>query len=165
MLNKMRALNIDMEIRITCGVGEASTKLAAFDMALFSAGIANYNLIRLSSIIPEGVKIKSGKVNWNQKEHGYKLYVVLSKYIETSKGKEACAGLGWMQDKTGKGLFVEHYGSSNKEVRCLIKKSLKNIREYRVGKYGKICQKLIGIKCKGKPVCAIVCAVFKSEKW
>jgi len=154
-----------MEIKITFGVGEASTELAAFDKALFNAGIGNYNLIKLSSIIPARSKIKIKKLNWNQKEFGYKLYVILSKNIEKEIGKEAWSGLGWIQDKTGKGIFVEHHGSSKKEVKDLINKSLKNIKKYRKEKYGKIKYKIVGIKCKGKPVCALVSAVFKSENW
>ena len=40
---------------VTSGTGEAATEPAAFDGALLDAGIANYNLIRLSSVIPAGV--------------------------------------------------------------------------------------------------------------
>jgi len=154
-----------MEIKITYGVGEASTKLAAFDKALFDAGIGNYNLIKLSSIIPKRAKIKLGKIKYNQKEYGYKLYVVLSKCIETKPKKEAWAGLGWVQDQIGRGLFVEIEGSSEEEVKNLINKSLKSMEEYRSEKYGKINHKIVGIKCKNKPVCALVCAIFKSEGW
>jgi arginine decarboxylase len=154
-----------MEIKITYGTGEASTKLASFDRALFDAGIANYNLIKLSSVIPEGAEVSVEKIDWNQKEHGYKLYVILSECIETIIGKEAWAGLGWIQDKTGKGLFVEIKGYSAKEVKKLIDNSLKNMEKYRPEKYGKINYKIVGIKCEGKPVCAVVAAVFRSEGW
>jgi hypothetical protein len=40
-----------MEIYLSTGIGEGPTPLAAFDAAL-NAGIANYNLIVLSSVIP-----------------------------------------------------------------------------------------------------------------
>ena len=154
-----------MEIKITYGVGEGPTELSAFDRALFDAGIANYNLLELSSVIPEGAEIKVGKINWNQKEYGYRLYVVMSRHSEKAVGKEAWAGLGWLQDKTGKGLFVEHVGSSENEIKELVENSLKRMQEYRKEKFGKINYKAAGIKCKGKPVCAIVSAVYKSEGW
>ena len=41
-----------MHIQIGSGVGLGPTKMAAFDAALHQAGVANYNLLRLSSVIP-----------------------------------------------------------------------------------------------------------------
>ena len=38
-----------LDISITSGLGQGPTTLAAFDAALRDAGIANFNLIRLSS--------------------------------------------------------------------------------------------------------------------
>jgi arginine decarboxylase len=156
-----------MDIKVTYGIGEGLTKVSAFDRALFDAGIGNYNLIRLSSVIPDGAKVIVEKINWNYKEHGYKLYVVLSECLETISGKYAYAGLGWItqSNHVGKGFFVEHCNSSEEEVKNIINNSLKNFQEYRPGKYGKVHYKIVGIKCKYKPVCAVVCAVFKSEKW
>jgi arginine decarboxylase len=46
-----------MTIHIASGVGTGPTKMAAFDSALQAAGAANYNLIRLSSIVPPGSRI------------------------------------------------------------------------------------------------------------
>ena len=45
---------VGMKIIVTSGTGEGPTSLAAFDAALLDAGVANYNLICLSSIIPPG---------------------------------------------------------------------------------------------------------------
>lgn len=45
-------------IVVTAGVAECPTALSAFDAALMDAGIANYNLIYLSSVIPGGSVIK-----------------------------------------------------------------------------------------------------------
>ena len=124
-----------MDIRVTYGTGEGFTKSSAFDRALFNAGIANYNLIKVSSVIPEKSRVLIKKINCNQKEHGYKLYVALAKHTETIIGKEAWAGLGWIQNKRGKGLFVEHSGSSKKQVGDLINDSLNNMKEYRHEEY------------------------------
>jgi arginine decarboxylase len=154
-----------MNIYLTYGTGEAPTELSAFDAALFDTGIANYNLIRLSSVIPDNSKIIEGKIDWNQREFGHRLYLVMSQQTETKPGKEAWAGVGWLQDKDGKGLFVEHHGSSEKLVKENIIKSLTNMQKYRPEKFGPIQHKLMGIMCKRQPVCALVCAVFKSEKW
>ena len=45
------------EIRLSTGVGVADTSLAAFDAALYEAGIGNFNLLPLSSVIPPGADI------------------------------------------------------------------------------------------------------------
>lgn len=44
--------------KICSGVGRANTELVAFDAALINAGIANYNLVKVSSILPAGAKEK-----------------------------------------------------------------------------------------------------------
>lgn len=156
-----------MEIKVTYGKGEGPTELASFDRALYDAGVGNYNLIELSSVIPKSSEIVVKKIDWNQKEHGYKLYVVLSKSIEKTPGKEAWAGLGWITQKNnkGNGLFVEHESSSKEELNELIDKSLRSMKEYRSEEYGKINKKTEGIKCKDNPVCSVVVAVYKSEGW
>ena len=41
---------------ITSGSGTATSQLVSFDNALISAGISNYNLLRVSSILPIGCK-------------------------------------------------------------------------------------------------------------
>ena len=41
-------------IVLSTGLGVGPTALAAFDAALLDAGVANYNLICLSSVIPPG---------------------------------------------------------------------------------------------------------------
>jgi arginine decarboxylase len=46
-----------MRIQLVSGAGSARTQLAAFDAALVDAGISNYNLITLSSVIPAGAEI------------------------------------------------------------------------------------------------------------
>src|ERR1039457_735460 len=99
-----------MHIQIVSGVGSAPTQLAAFDAALLDAGIANYNLIVLSSVIPpnselievEGQPQTTG--NW-----GDRLYVVMATAEASALNAEAWAGVGWIvNEETGQGLFVEH---------------------------------------------------------
>src|SRR3989338_9048529 len=118
-----------MDIYVTHGVGSGRTEKSAFDEALWSAGVANYNILELSSVIPENVNIKVGKIDRNAvREHGYKLYAVLAHQVVKEKGREAYAGIGWVQDpKTRGGLFVEHHGHSEEEVDTLIRHSLEDM--------------------------------------
>ncbi len=48
-------------IALAAGLGEGPTQLAAFDAALRDAGVANYNRICLSSVIPPGSVIERRK--------------------------------------------------------------------------------------------------------
>jgi len=156
-----------MEIVVTWGVGEGKTEIAAFDNALWDAGIANYNLIKLSSVIPKDSKVVVRKMDANQKEHGHKLYVVLAEAYERRKGKKAVAGLGWVTSDhvEGKGIFVEKGGSSKEEVRRYIEDTIKSMRSYRPEEHGKISMKFAEKTCEGGVACAVVVAVYRSEGW
>ena len=46
-----------MKLYLANAIGRGSTELAAFDAALVGAGVANFNLIRLSSVIPPNGEI------------------------------------------------------------------------------------------------------------
>src|SRR5438445_8079689 len=103
-----------MQIHIGAGVGVGPTALSAFDAALNDAGIANYNLLKLSSIIPpkSEIIVHEDKIvhdvpgGW-----GDRLYVVMAEIRIDKPNEEAWAGIGWVQDPvTGKGLFAEHDG-------------------------------------------------------
>lgn len=154
-------------IPVTSGVGTGKTKLAAFDAALFDAGVANYNLIHLSSIVPPGFAPSIQPIKLNDKEFGNRLYVVYSSRTAVEIGEQAWAGLGWVMtdEKVKRGLFVEQAGGSREEVEAAIKRSLESMMSYRKNKFGKIQQLVAGITCKGEPVCSLVIAVYKSENW
>jgi len=153
-------------INITSGIGEGQTHLSAFDAALWEAGVANFNLIKLSSIIPPASAISVKQLKNNGKNSfGNKLYVVLACKKENERGREAWAGIGWVQAKDGRGLFVEHEGSQKTEVIRLIKESLIDMTKYRKEDYGEIQYQVAGVQCKDKPVCAVVIAVYESQNW
>lgn len=154
-----------LSIAVTSGVGRGQTKLAAFDAALWDAGIANLNLIKLSSIIPTGAVVEAKKPSFIEGDFGKKLYVVLSENRESEKGREAWAGLGWVQAESGQGLFVEQEGSHENEVVRLIKETLSDMVKYRGGNFGKIRHRIIGIRCDDEPVCAVVAASYQLEQW
>lgn len=152
-------------IRITSGVGEGDTSLSAFDAALWHASIANYNLIRLSSVIPPQTNIKVESPQVRDASYGNRLYCVVADQREAIFGRDAWAGLGWVQTRDGRGLFVEHHGASQAEVMRLIKNSLTDMIKYRKQKYGKINYQVVGISCTDRPVCALVAAVYEEEGW
>lgn len=155
-----------MLIHVSTGIGEGPTPPAAFDAALRSAGVANYNLLCLSTVIPTGSRIQRAKLVTPASEYGNRLYVVLARQHEAQRGKAAWAGLGWTQDQaSGRGLFVELHGSSLSQVESDIQASLEAMKAARNIPYGEIESEIVGIECREKPVCALVVAVYRSEDW
>ncbi|CAN5621113.1 arginine decarboxylase, pyruvoyl-dependent [soil metagenome] len=159
-----------MNIHITKGLGSGPTKLSAFDSALNDAGIANYNLLTLSSVIPPDSKMHmhdSGMPkgmlpgSW-----GDRLYLVMAEQRVDKPNVEAWAGIGWVQDKkTNKGLFVEHEGFSESAVRQDIQHSLEGLMATRNVDFGPIQTEVIGRTCKNHPVCAMVVALYQVADW
>jgi arginine decarboxylase len=157
-----------MEINVASGIASGPTELAAFDSALYAAGIANYNLLQLSSVIPPQAKIivHDDKVPEIKGEWGDRLYVVKADYRTSIPGTEAWAGVGWVVDEaTGRGLFVEHEGENKSQVERQIEHSLQALMQTRGIDFGEIHMKVDGILCENDPVCAVVIAVYKSESW
>lgn len=156
-----------MTIQITSGTGKGHTKLAAFDAALNEAGVANYNLIKLSSIIPPNSKLKvASPIGSQPGKWGDRLYVVMADMRVDTPNMEAWSGIGWVQDKkTGRGLFVEHEGTNEKSVRRDIKASLEALQGIRKVDFGDMHMEVVGRTCTVEPVCALVIAVYQASDW
>lgn len=157
-----------MKINLSASTGLGPTELSAFDNALFNMGVANYNLIYLSSVIPPESEIveHDGPVEHIEGQWGDKLYVVRAEWRQSTPGKEAWAGIGWVQEmESGKGLFVEHEGETHEEVEQSIRDSLNTLMQTRGVNFGPINMRLSGATCEVKPVCALVMAVYQSEGW
>lgn len=160
-----------MNIHLATGIGSGPTKLSAFDAALNHSGIANYNIIRLSSVIPPGTTIiehEEGPIPHKLMpgKWGDRLYVVMAEQREERPNAEAWAGIGWVMDKkTKKGLFVEHEGGSETAVRNDIKQSLDALMATRNVDFGPVKMKVVGRACKHLPVCAMVVAVYQASDW
>jgi arginine decarboxylase len=155
-----------MQIKITSAVGRGPTALGAFDAALRNAGIENYNLIPLSSVIPPGAELEISRFTTPPNEYGDRLYVVMARHESSQVGEEAWAGLGWTQEpESGRGLFVELHGTSKRCVEAAIESTLDSMKEARPYEYGKNESEITGAVCEGEPVCALVIAVYESERW
>ncbi len=155
-----------MNIQLTTGIGEGPTPLAAFDAALLNAGVANYNLLCLSSVIPAGGIIQRANYITPCHEYGYRLYVVMAQQGAEQIGQSAWAGLGWTQEaETGRGLFVEIHACDQRQVEHDIHATLGAMIASRPLRYGPIESEVVGIECRGRPVCALAIAVYQSEGW
>lgn len=160
-----------MNIHLATGTGTGPTELSAFDGALNATGIANYNLLRLSSVIPpsstlithenEAIPASVMPGQW-----GDRLYVVMAEWRASTPGEQAWAGIGWVQEKeSGKGLFVEHEGTTEAGVRGDIQKSLAQLMKTRGIDFGEIHMIVQGAICEDEPVCAMAVAAYQSSGW
>ena len=163
-----------MVIRVARGVGSGKTMLSAFDGALKSAGVYNYNLLVLSSIIPPGSVVKRvAKFKTPDDEFGHKLFVIKAEIRSDEAGKYIAAGLGWYQLSDGRGLFVEHElkGETKiaveSEITARINNSLKDLCHFRGIKFEETSvQSMVSIvRIKYEPTSTLVLAVYQSEGW
>ena len=157
-----------MIIKLGTGIGSGPTTLSAFDAALNNAGVANYNILRLSSVIPPNSKIvvSDRALTHLPGKWGDRLYVVMAEERVDTPNMEAWAGIGWVQEKgTRKGLFVEHEGNSEKSVKSDIRQSLEALMATRNVDFGDIHMEVKGVTCKHLPVCALVVAVYQASDW
>jgi arginine decarboxylase len=162
-----------MQLHIGSGIGNGPTTMAAFDSALNEIGIANFNLLRLSSVVPPAsdVVVHNGKIPMKMPgTWGDRMHVVMAEQRVDAHNTEAWAGVGWVQDKkTGRGLFTEHEGFSEEFVRREIKQSLEAFMKTREKdeefEWGPIQMVVVGDTCTDQPICAMVAVVYQVSDW
>ncbi len=163
-----------MQIQIVTSTGEGKTLLSAFDNALQNAGVSNYNLIVLSSIIPpESTIVRKKSYVTPPQEFGHRLYVVRAEMRSNETGKFIAAGVGWYLLDDGRGFFVEHELVGDTKVAVeydienRIRNSLSDMCAFRHIRFVKEkVQTAIAIKqVDGQPACALAVAVYRSEPW
>jgi arginine decarboxylase len=154
-----------LDITVRTGTGSARTLLAAFDGALLSAGVANFNLLTLSSVIPPGSRVRAVEGHQLPGGHGDRLFCVLSAAYADHPGETVWAGLGWTTDATTGGLFVEHHGGSEESVREQIALSLADMSANRGGGYGEVQIAITSAHCVDRPVCALAVAAYEVLGW
>jgi arginine decarboxylase len=103
------------------------SKLNAFDRALKNAGIAQCNLVQVSSILPPRCR----KAELKEMPAGSIIYTVTAR-MDGTEGMAIGAGIAWAWEKTGKyGLVVEAHGQMDR-------KSLKATLEWKMSEMAKI---------------------------
>ena len=163
-----------MKISVVTAVGRANTLLSAFDNALQNAGVHNYNLIPLSSVIPPGTSvITQRRYKTPPEEFGHRLYCIEAEIRSDETGKFIAAGLGWYQFDDKRGLFVEHWikGETHVAVKSVIEfrilKSLQDMCRFRRIKFmKKNLHSAVSIaQVKREATSVLAMAVYQSESW
>lgn len=136
-----------MKIEIVWGKSEGKTLLSSFDKALFKAGIHNFNLIPLSSVIPREATVSEAGTYKSSRKIGDILHVVISSFSSDKSNIQISAGLGWVQSEEG-GLFFESKGEySRKECEEEIQIGLSEMMSAR-GWRGEIKMKAVSHKVR-----------------
>ncbi len=103
---------------ITKGVGKHKEKLTSFEMALRNAGIASFNLVKVSSIFPPYCKLISRDNGLTMLSPGQVVYVVMSENSTNEPNRliAASAGLAIPKNQKYHGYISEHHSFGQKET-------------------------------------------------
>lgn len=96
---------VPKEAALVAGDADGPFELVAFDNALRKAGIAELNLVPVSSIWPVGCKI----VKWRKLEPGTIVPLVISKICSSTPGQKIAAAVGIAISETSHGMVSEYH--------------------------------------------------------
>jgi arginine decarboxylase len=96
---------VPTEIFLTRGVGKHREKLSSFEMALRNADLAEYNLVRVSSIFPPRCKLIPRKQGVQKLSAGGIVFTVLSENATTEPHRLIASAIGVAIPKD-----IDHYG-------------------------------------------------------
>jgi arginine decarboxylase len=112
---------VPTKVFLTRGQGQHKEKLVSFEKALREAGIAPYNLVRVSSIFPPHCRLVSREEGLKLLKPGQILFVVLSENAtdEARRLISASIGLAMPKDPKRYGYLAEHddFGRSESATR------------------------------------------------
>jgi arginine decarboxylase len=163
-----------MEIVLASGIGYGHTTLSAFDAALKEVGIHNFNLLKLSSVIPIGAEVKVVPHYCpGPGEHGYLLYVVLAETRTDRPRTGIAAGLGWYQLADGRGVFAEHSEQAEglrsaeleRGVTHKLRSTIQDLCSHRGWSFDErlLCCQVASCQVEERPASVLVTAVYESR--
>jgi len=117
-------------IRVVWGVGTGPTAMSSYDAALAEAGLCNYNLVSVSSIIPARATVEAVGTAPDLGEAGQQLTVVEARNTARAPA-ELAACLGWARAPAEPGLFYEHAGEHSTAVEQTVRAGLEAGQELR----------------------------------
>ncbi len=105
------------EIFLTKGVGRHKEKLASFEMALRTAGLATFNIVRVSSILPPGARMVTKAAGLRALSAGQIVFAVMSDNATSEPHRLIAASIGVAKPKVPKhyGYLSEHHSFGERE--------------------------------------------------
>lgn len=117
-------------VRVVWGTASGPTELAAYDAALAAAGVGEYNLLGVSSVVPADADVEAVGTAPDLGPAGHRLTVVEARETATGPGSVSAA-LGWATGD-GAGLVYEAAGETDEaDVREEVRRGLAAGRELR----------------------------------
>jgi len=111
---------IPKKVFFTKGVGRAKTELQSFEEALRDAGIAHFNLVNVSSILPPNCEEISREEGLKLLKPGQIVFTVLARNCSNEKNRliSASIGVAKPRDNHCYGYLSEHhcFGKDNHET-------------------------------------------------
>lgn len=111
---------VAQEMFLTRGVGRHREKLASFELALRDANIAEYNIVRVSSIFPPGCRMLPMREGVKKLSAGQVLYTVVAESATNEPHRLIAASIGVAipRDATHYGYLSEHhsYGQNDQQA-------------------------------------------------
>lgn len=111
---------VPKQLFFTKGTGKHRDNLQSFEAALRDAGIASYNLVRVSSIYPAECKIVSRNRGLDQLTAGQIVFCVLADCRTNEPNRLAGAGIGLAlpANKDKHGYIAEYHGFGMTQRSC-----------------------------------------------
>ncbi len=102
---------IPTKVFFTKGVGRHKSELGSFERALRDAGIAQFNLVEVSSIFPPNAEMVSKEEGLQYLKPGQIVFVVLAKNSSNELNRliSASVGLAIPKDRSKYGYLSEHH--------------------------------------------------------
>jgi arginine decarboxylase len=105
----------------SAGAAEGDTELNAFDNALLAARVGNLNLIRVSSVLPQGAVILQAPP---QITPGSLVPTVYSVQVSARAGDTVAAAVGIGVGDGSHGMIYESHGTSLTECEAIVRRML-----------------------------------------
>jgi len=105
---------------LTKGVGKHKEKLASFEAALRNAGIAPYNIVRVSSILPPEAKVLSKTKGLQYLSPGEIVYAVMAENSTNEPHRliSAAIGVAIPRDRSQYGYLSEYHSYGETEIKA-----------------------------------------------
>jgi arginine decarboxylase len=162
-------------IRVVWGSGRGPTATAAYDAALAAAGIHDYNLVTVSSVVPAGPAVEAVGTAPDLGPPGEALAVVQARASVGPGGEDGDAGgderdpavaaVGWARSADGPGVFYEAGGRDAASVRGAVREGLEHgvgLREWEAAERDLVLER--ADPDPGEHTCVVVCAVYGESR-
>ena len=142
---------------IVSGLGESEYELVAFDKALLDAGIGDYNLVKVSSIVPPSCEFRE-KIELEKGSIVFTAYACKTVYGEGAGSTAVAIAISKNAEENG---VIFEASSDNDNAKDIVQKMCTDAMSNRGRKIKEIKTSFISIKgCPQKYTCGISAVVL-----